>query len=119
MLFRSRHARAEYFQILQDWRPSEQTTNALLELLKECRDAGIQAKLILLPEGREFRSWYPPPVRARLDTLLKSTGCERIDAREWLDDDDFTDGHHQLRGGAEKFSRRVAKDVILPWLNGK
>lgn len=115
----ARHARAEYFQILQTWRPSEPTSNALRVLLNECKEAGIETKLILLPEGNEFRSWYPPAVRSRLDAMVKSFGCELIDAREWLDDDDFTDGHHQLRGGAAKFSRRVAEDVILPWLNGK
>lgn len=113
------HARAEYFAVLQCWQLGDESSTALRELLAECRQAGIPTKLVLMPEGTEFRSWYPPHVLVQLDAFLKSTGCEVIDARTWLDDGDFTDGHHQLRGGAKKFSWRVTDEVILPWLNGK
>lgn len=117
--FAERHARAEYFQVLRDWQLGDESAGALRELLSECRAAGIPVKLVLLPEGTTFRSWYPPSVRERLDAFLRSTGADVVDAREWLDDAEFTDGHHQLRGGAEKFSRRLTDEVILPWLNGK
>ncbi|QEL13300.1 hypothetical protein [Limnoglobus roseus] len=112
-------ARAEYTPLLFDWKPGGPAVEAFRTLLRECRENGVPVKLVLMPEGSEFRSWYSPAVRDRLTAFVRQTaaefGCDAIDAREWLPDDAFTDGHHQLRVGAEAFSDRLTREVILPW----
>src|SRR5205823_13443040 len=36
------------------------------DLLRLCRDRGIRAALLRMPESAVYRSWYPPAVRERL-----------------------------------------------------
>jgi hypothetical protein len=112
-------ARLEYAPVLHDLTPGGHAADALRELLAVCRDHGVPVKLVLMPEGTEFRSWYPPAVRERLTAFLAGVcgefGCECIDAREWVADDRFTDGHHLLRPGAEQFSDRLTDEVLRPW----
>ena len=42
-------------------------------------------------------------------------GCgysaDLIDASDWLDKEDFDDGHHVLKTGADKFSTRMIDEV--------
>jgi hypothetical protein len=116
------HKRAylEYAPVLSDLRPGGHAGAALLELLSECQSRGVLVKLVLMPESAIFQSWYPPHVRKRLDEYLRKvcieSGCTLIDARNWVADDAFTDGHHLLRSGAEAFADRLADEVLLPWL---
>jgi hypothetical protein len=42
-----------------------------------------------------------------------------VDARTWLDDDDFTDSHHPLQRGAEKFTRRLGRELLEPLVQGR
>ncbi len=111
-------AHDEYYPVLSNWMPGELPTQALHELIVYARSTGIEVKLILLPEGSRFRSWYSPAARERLRTFVSRLECDVIDAQMWLEDDDFTDDHHQLRRGAEKFSDRLTDEILVPWLNG-
>lgn len=113
-------ARREYAAVLADLRPAAGAVRALHDLLALCRDHGIPAKLVLLPEAAEFRALYSPVTLARLDGILgdlrTAHGCDLIDARDWGPPGEFTDGHHLLRGGAKAFSDRLARDAVLPFL---
>lgn len=109
-------ARAEYAGVLADLRPGGGAVSALRELLETCEKRGIPVRLVLMPEGSTFRAMYPPHVRERIDTFLRGLGVPVIDARGWLPDDVFTDGHHQLAAGAEAFSTRLAREAIGPAL---
>jgi hypothetical protein len=95
---------------------------ALREILAACRDEGIHAILLLLPESTEFRSWYPPAVRAELDAYLsrlnREYGVPLVDGRTWVPDTGFLDGHHLLADGAIAFSERLGHEVIEPSLAG-
>jgi Protein of unknown function (DUF1574) len=110
-----RQAHAEYAALLSDWKPGGGAVLALRELLQTCRENGVPVKLVLMPEGTEFRSWYSPAVRERLNLFLKHLceeyRCGIIDAVTWLDDRMFTDNHHQLRIGAEAFSDKLAEQL--------
>ena len=110
----------EYAPVLSDLKPGGHAETALRELLALCRDRGVPVKLVLMPESTVFRGWYPPHVRARLAAFLAGvsaeTGCEVIDARGWVADVGFSDGHHLLRPGAEAFSDHLADEVLAPWL---
>jgi hypothetical protein len=114
------HARQAYEEHLSGFRLGGPSAAALRELLELCRAEGISAALVLMPEGSEFRSWYPPAARAQidhfLDELCRDCGAGVIDARLWLADEDFVDGHHPYPQGAARFSARLAREVIAPRL---
>ena len=69
----------------------------------------------MLPEGRGFREWRPAAMRAAtagvLDMLAGVGARPAIDAADWLDEDDFWDGHHPLPRGADRLSHRLADEV--------
>jgi hypothetical protein len=114
-------ARRRYFRKLQDFHVSAGADRALHDLLGLCQRQGIAVVLFLMPEASAFRAWYPPPTEQRLSaylaTMSKEYAVPLIDAREWIADDDFWDGHHLLRAGATAFTRRFAASA-LPSLFG-
>ncbi|HEY8502991.1 MAG TPA: DUF1574 family protein [Gemmataceae bacterium] len=113
-------SRGEYAPVLADLTPGGVAARALEDSLRACRGAGVPAALVWMPEGTEFRQFYPPHVRGRLAEYLgrlsETYGVPLIDARDWVADADFTDGHHLLRRGAERFSERLAREELLPRL---
>ncbi|MFO0822988.1 MAG: hypothetical protein U0792_07695 [Gemmataceae bacterium] len=67
------------------------------------------------PEGPTFRGWYDPAGVARFDAYLNGVAREYelpiLDARDWLEENDFHDAHHPLRRGADKFTLRFAREI--------
>jgi hypothetical protein len=112
-------AGGEYRGILSDMHPTGGGARALADLLAVCRETRIPVKLVLMPESAGFRAFYPPATTERLHRFLGELSaeyrCEVVDARDWLPDAAFTDGHHMLRPGAEAFSDRLLRDVIRPF----
>jgi hypothetical protein len=90
------------------------------DLLKLCRDGGIATALLWMPETAAYRSWYTPDVLARLraflDEIGRDYGAPLIDAREWVGDDGFSDGHHLTPAGAAVFTERFGREALLPAL---
>ena len=113
------HAAAEYGTALQYLVPGGHPANALRELLALCKEHRIPVKLLRMPEAKSFQKLMPPDSAARFDAFLASIGCDVIDARDWVADAHFTDGHHLLRPGAVAFSDRLTADVIRPWLRAE
>jgi hypothetical protein len=113
-------AKLEYEEMLGSLRIGEPATRALREILDLCRHEGIPVLFIWMPEGTSFRAMYPPSVSMRLESFLKGLalqyGCSVCNARDWLADDFFMDGHHILREKAPLFSQKLAHDVIEPFL---
>ena len=113
-------AASEYRDVLSYLDGNGPAAVALGELLALCRERGVPVKLVLMPESSGFRAFYPLAASRQLYSLLNRLrteyGCELIDAREWLPDAVFTDGHHMLRPGAEAFSDRLTREVIRPFL---
>jgi len=109
-------ARNEYTALLRDFRLGGAAPAALRELLEVCRQQGIPAALVWMPEGTEFRVLYTPAARAQIDAFLADVTCTYgvplIDAREWVADEDFIDSHHLLPAGAAKFSARLGREVL-------
>jgi hypothetical protein len=85
------------------------------DLLECCRREEIPVALVITPESTVFRSWYSSSCRVETSDLLAELrakyGVEVIDATEWLDDEDFTDGHHVAESGARKFTARFLVEV--------
>jgi hypothetical protein len=108
-------ARAEYHTLLQFLRPNSPAFGALRQSARICRDNGVSGALLLMPEGTDFRSWYPPQAEAELyaalNRLCVDTGLRLIDARRWLGDDSFSDSHHLIPRAAGPFSERLGREI--------
>jgi hypothetical protein len=82
------------------------------------REHDIPVRLLLMPEASWFRELTPPHVASQFDRWLRELaaecGCPVIDARCWIPDSGFADGHHLLPGGAATFTDRLAAEVLTP-----
>jgi hypothetical protein len=109
-------ARRRYAQSLNHFHIAADADRALRELLEMCRAQGIAVVLFLMPESDEFRAWYPPEARRRLSAYLAALqneyGLASIDARDWFDKSEFSDGHHLLKRSAVTFTHRFAREVV-------
>ena len=116
-------ARDQYGPPLEHFHITTLPDQALRELLQLCRQEGIAALLLLMPEGTEFQSWYPPGARERIDAYLgglsREYGVPLIDTRCWMPDTAFFDSHHLLARGAATFTERFAHAILNPVLEGK
>lgn len=109
-------ARRRYARSLNHFHIAADADRALRELLEMCRAQGIAVVLFLMPESDEFRAWYPPEARRRLSAYLAALqneyGLASIDARDWFDKGEFSDGHHLLKRSAVTFTHRFAREVV-------
>jgi hypothetical protein len=111
-------AHTQYAETLADYRPAR--CEGLRRLLTSCRDEGVTAALVVMPEGPVYRSWYGPETWPRIEAWLyeigREYGVEVINAREWMDEVDFKDSHHLLPAAADRFTERLAREHIVPAL---
>jgi hypothetical protein len=113
-------ARRQYNNALGEFRLAPGPARALRETVARCRQDGLPLALLLMPEGASFRALYPPSMRAGIDRhlagLCREWDLPLIDARLWMDDDAFWDGHHLLPRGAAAFSARFEHEALAPLL---
>ncbi|MHC5537370.1 hypothetical protein ACYOEI_03940 [Singulisphaera rosea] len=114
------HYRRHYEPQLKDYHASRAADRALRGILALCRREGIQPTVVLLPEGEVFRNLYAPAtldlVRDYLDELGRECHAHVVDARSWVGDVGFMDGHHLLPSGASTFTRRLGTEVLGPMI---
>jgi hypothetical protein len=114
---------AEYHAVVRCPLPAGPGAAALRDTLDLCRTANVPVRLVVLPETTAFGRVYPPGaperVAAFLAGLTAEFGCPLTDARGWLPDDAFLDGHHLLPGRAPEFTDRLTGEVILPFLRAR
>jgi hypothetical protein len=105
----------QYHQTLRTFRPGAGPARAARDLAALCRRERIPLALVLTPESTTFRSWYSPEALAATYGLLAELrddyGAAVVDAREWVADEDFQDGHHVLPAGAGVFTARLLEDL--------
>jgi hypothetical protein len=108
---------------LQAFRVTPAADGAVRDLIADCRRRGVPVTLLLAPEATQFRALYPPAALATLDQfvrgLTREPGVTLTDAREWLPDDLFTDGHHVLLPGQEAFTDRFGREALRPLVTGE
>lgn len=116
-----KQATREYGGILRSARPGGPAVRALGELLALAREYAIPTRLVLMPEAVAFRALYPRAYTVQLDRVLSEAahGVPVDDARRWVPDDDFRDGHHLNRTGAAVFTDRLTREVIVPAIGGR
>jgi len=117
------NARQEYAIYFQNFRVGGPACQALRELLQLCRSSRIPTAMVLMPEGTEFRSWYPPHARRQIECFLQQAGmafdADIIDARQWMPDSAFSDSHHLLPDGAEAFTLRLGEKIAARLTNDR
>lgn len=108
-------ARDEYEYLLTGFQLGGASCQALEELLETCRQSGLKAALVVMPEGDVFRSWYPAETWRQIDDYLQALSgrfaVPLINGREWVSDQQFLDSHHLLASGAETFSQRLSEST--------
>ena len=103
-------AHRQYDVFYRDFRLAAGPARALHDALALCRAEGIRVALVLMPEATAFRSLYVPTVWTEFERFLTDVrqqfAVPLIDARDWVPDDGFTDGHHLHPEGATRFTKR-------------
>jgi hypothetical protein len=93
---------------------------ALRDLVARCRAEGVAVALAWAPESPTYRALYTPAGHATAAayhrSLLTEPDLAVFPAPEHLDEEDFMDGIHLMRAGAEKYSRWLADQHLKPWL---
>jgi hypothetical protein len=79
------------------------------------KHADTPIHLVLMPESTEFATLYGPGSNDRLMAFMRSLNVPFTDARDWVPDHEFADGHHLLTGGASIFTERFTREVLIPW----
>src|SRR5262249_3328224 len=91
---------------------------ALRELSALLAKERIATTLVEMPEGPLLRSLYRPEglaeIRSEFRSIADEHGFQRIDAREALGEEMFTDSYHLAEQGAEALTARVVREAILP-----
>jgi hypothetical protein len=109
------HARRRFEHLLHDFRVHPVPDRAVRDMLGLCRDERIPVVVYLMPEATAVREWYTAEGEEILHKYLRGItreyGVRVIDARDWLADDAFADGHHLLPGGAAAFSARFVQEL--------
>ncbi len=112
---RQRVAR-QFRPVLARFEIAEGARRAYREVLEVCRRERVPAALVWMPEGPAFRGLYSAEgvgrVEAFLDELGREFGVPVINARVWMAEDDFSDSHHLQPAAAERFSARLAREVL-------
>ena len=115
--------RSQYYAGLRQLRVEDMPDRAMRELLDLCRSRHIEVVLLLAPESSEFRGWYSAESKAAVEDYVARVHREYnvpvVDAREWLSDEAFLDGHHAGPAGAREFTRRLGRQVLQPLVEGR
>jgi hypothetical protein len=115
---RTRLALQQYDLALRDCALAERPARALRDLLALCRREGIPAVVVMPPEGSRFRAGYGPAaeVVGFIRRVAAENGISVHDARTWVADDGFWDGHHLWEEGADRYTERLGREVLRPLL---
>jgi hypothetical protein len=104
----------------RDFTPGTSSVQALEELLEFLQKEKISACLVMVPQGPTLRSLFPvEKLRAfenKVADLNRVHGGSFVRALDWLEEAMFTDSMHPTAAGAEIFTERMAREVLLPTL---
>ena len=87
------------------------------ELLDLCRNEHIPAVLVLMPVSSNLRGLYRATAATTMNDFLNDLsatyGTPIVNAQDWVPDTGFADSQHLLTEGAEVFTERLAREVLL------
>ncbi len=110
-------ARVDYAEALETTTCGGPAWEAIRELVRTAQPRS-QVVLMVTPESEAFRQWYAPGYLDHFNKMVKElvtdTGVSLIDGQRWLNDDQFSDGHHANPAGAAAFTTRLRDSGVLP-----
>ncbi len=113
------HSASQYVGNLANFQISPLPDRALRDMISHAQHDGIVVGIYLMPESPAFRAWYTPAAQTRireyLERLKSEFGVVVFDCRDWLPEEQFSDGHHLLKSGARAFSTRFGAECLEPW----
>jgi uncharacterized protein DUF1574 len=112
-------ALGQYEAAFQDALPADGPVNALRDLLALCQSRRLHTVLMLPPEGTQFRAAYAsadPQIMQKIRETAAMFAVPVIDARDWVSDDGFWDGHHMCVKGADQYTERFEREALRPML---
>jgi hypothetical protein len=114
-----RFALNQYDKALNDSTLADGPLRAFKELLAVCRQAAIPTAVVMPPEGSAFRAREAQftAIEAEIQLAARQSGARLYDARTWVADGGFRDGHHLSAEGAAIYTQRFGRDVLGPELN--
>jgi hypothetical protein len=112
-------ALVQYRDCLSDLEPADGPLAAFRDVLAACRREAIPTAVVIPPEGSAFRERYEAAhsrIDAELHRLAREFDMCLYDARAWVPDDGFWDGHHLAESGANTYTERFGREVLEPEL---
>jgi hypothetical protein len=88
---------------------------ALRDVVQLCLVQGIAVVLYVPAESSAFRNYAPAVEEIQMSAvrqLAHELAVPLIDARTWVDDAHFYDGHHVTHAGAEEFTERFGREAL-------
>lgn len=106
--------------LMVTFKPDPRGERSLQALLEMCRQHGTKVAFLLSPESPAFRLYYTAEAYRQVgdyySQMASEWGAPFVDAREWLDESDFSDGHHAVYSGQAKFTERLANELLRDWV---
>jgi hypothetical protein len=91
------------------------TVQIFRDIVELCRREQMAVVFVVPPEGSAFRNFAPDVAlrqAAAVHQLARELTVPLVDARTWIDDDRFSDGHHALPPGADQYTERFGREVL-------
>jgi hypothetical protein len=113
--FRWSRALEMYAESLRRFRLNAKVVQSMHDMLDRCQREHVPVALVVMPTSKEFNALFSPQGYAQVQQVLaqlrQQYGVEVIDASDWLEREDFDDGHHLLKSGGRKFTDRLSDEV--------
>jgi hypothetical protein len=111
-------AMGQYVQALNDGTLAAGPLHAFRDLLDLCKQSAIPVAVVIPPEGSMFRDneLDYSAIETAIRRAVRDSGSRLYDARAWIDDAGFWDGHHLTVEGAGQFTERFRREILVPEL---
>jgi hypothetical protein len=114
------HAQKEYVGAFAGFTPGAASVRAMSDLVAACRAQKIPVAFLIPPMSPAFRASFAPGVYSAGEAYLlgfaRQLDVVVFPAPHDMTEDEFRDGHHLLKFGAERYSRWLGENYLKPWL---
>jgi hypothetical protein len=106
----------QYYDVYTKAGVAAEAVRELRLMLDLCREKGILVHLVVPPESSQFRAIYNQEFvaefEATLSNICREYALSLTNAQEWLADERFYDGLHELPEGAAEYTERLERTLL-------